>query len=277
MQKNILPIQRAKMHLRMTIDKGINDETISFLDEVKADITCQGKNSPSRPMVVSLDLLLDPSLYRDLEHFCNKQDVEARLEVVQLTVIEEGDAGLEIDLARRNLVSDKDPSVSDAKSQYQNVEEILLEDINTLNSIFSSAASLNKDQSENDYDVLPQNTRKSAKKAQKKSKKSKRREKEEEIEREARREKETLRQAERASRLKETGTHNYMNESNESTKSSGNQEKLSSCNTCGGSFTKAQYRAHFKSDWHRYNINLKMQGASCISEEEFKLADIDFF
>jgi hypothetical protein len=29
---------------------------------------------------------------------------------------------------------------------------------------------------------------------------------------------------------------------------------LKSCHTCGGSFTSAQYRAHFKSDWHRYNV-----------------------
>lgn len=50
------------------------------------------------------------------------------------------------------------------------------------------------------------------------------------------------------------------------------------CNTCGGSFdSAAAYRAHYKSDWHRYNQKLKLQGVPPISEEEFQLCDADAF
>lgn len=49
-----------------------------------------------------------------------------------------------------------------------------------------------------------------------------------------------------------------------------------SCNTCGGSFeTAAEYRSHFKSDWHRFNQKLKLKGCPPISEQEFLLCDAD--
>ncbi len=48
------------------------------------------------------------------------------------------------------------------------------------------------------------------------------------------------------------------------------------CNTCGGSFTAKEYRAHFKSDWHRYNQKLLLKGMAAVSENEFLLCDADF-
>jgi hypothetical protein len=51
-----------------------------------------------------------------------------------------------------------------------------------------------------------------------------------------------------------------------------------SCNTCGGSFdSAADFRAHFKSDWHQFNQKLKIKGATPISEKEFLLVDSDTF
>lgn len=44
-----------------------------------------------------------------------------------------------------------------------------------------------------------------------------------------------------------------------------------SCNTCGGSFSAAGYRAHFKSDWHRYNQQLKLKGIAPVEEKEFNM------
>lgn len=47
-----------------------------------------------------------------------------------------------------------------------------------------------------------------------------------------------------------------------------------SCNTCGGLFaTAGLYRAHFRSDWHRFNQKLKMKGLAVVTEEEFTLCD----
>ena len=44
-----------------------------------------------------------------------------------------------------------------------------------------------------------------------------------------------------------------------------------SCNTCGGNFCDAtSYRNHFRSDWHRYNLNQKLKNLPLVvSEEEF--------
>ena len=51
-----------------------------------------------------------------------------------------------------------------------------------------------------------------------------------------------------------------------------------SCNTCGGNFTTpAAYRAHFKTDWHRFNLKLKLKGITPVSEREFELSDQALF
>lgn len=51
-----------------------------------------------------------------------------------------------------------------------------------------------------------------------------------------------------------------------------------SCNTCGGFFdSPAEFRAHFKSDWHRFNQKLKMKGCTPVSEKEFLMCDSDTF
>ena len=57
----------------------------------------------------------------------------------------------------------------------------------------------------------------------------------------------------------------------------GKEDPLKGCNTCGGSFTPIQYRNHFRSDWHRYNMNLKMKGAKPIEEKEFLMIDSNAF
>ena len=46
------------------------------------------------------------------------------------------------------------------------------------------------------------------------------------------------------------------------------------CNTCGASWSNSgEHRAHYKSDWHRYNLKLKQAGADPVTEQEF--VDID--
>uniref|UniRef100_A0A7R9ZT03 C2H2-type domain-containing protein n=1 Tax=Craspedostauros australis TaxID=1486917 RepID=A0A7R9ZT03_9STRA len=58
--------------------------------------------------------------------------------------------------------------------------------------------------------------------------------------------------------------------------SGGTNEGRKSCNTCGGFFgSAAQYRSHFKSDWHKFNQKLKMKNCPTVSEEEFMICDSD--
>jgi ribosome maturation protein SDO1 len=68
-------------------------------------------------------------------------------------------------------------------------------------------------------------------------------------------------------------TNSSVNPGTTSSSAGGPDEK--SCNTCGGSFGAADFRAHFKSDWHRFNQKLKLKGATPISEQEFLLCDSD--
>ena len=42
-----------------------------------------------------------------------------------------------------------------------------------------------------------------------------------------------------------------------------------SCRTCGGSFDVGGYRAHFKSQWHRYNLKAKGKGMPVLDEASF--------
>jgi ribosome maturation protein SDO1 len=51
------------------------------------------------------------------------------------------------------------------------------------------------------------------------------------------------------------------------------------CNTCPGRqfLTAAEYRAHFRSDWHRYNLKLKLQQCAPIRYEEFVQCDAESF
>ena len=42
------------------------------------------------------------------------------------------------------------------------------------------------------------------------------------------------------------------------TSASVDSSEMKACNTCGGSFDKESYRQHFRSEWHRFNLKLKM-------------------
>ena len=51
-----------------------------------------------------------------------------------------------------------------------------------------------------------------------------------------------------------------------------------SCVTCGGCFpTAGEHRAHFKSDWHRYNLKLKLANQPTVTEAEFAIDADGFF
>jgi hypothetical protein len=121
----------------------------------------------------------------------------------------------------------------------------------------------------------PANSRKAQKAAQKKSKKAKRREKEEQAERDEKIAAEKERQRARADRLGLSEDVDVNEPKSESTMQQSGDTKP--CTTCGGSFTPGEYRAHFRSDWHRYNVKLKMKGISPVSEKEFLLCDADAF
>ena len=54
------------------------------------------------------------------------------------------------------------------------------------------------------------------------------------------------------------------------------EQRTRACNVCpGAAFTDVNdQRAHYRADWHRYNVKLRLQGGNPVSEVDFgKLVD----
>ena len=241
----------------------------------------------------------NPALYRKIDGIARNETVQGRLEIIQQCVTEEGDVALGCELERRaqqQLQRDEHTNVGSGVKQQQQLDgnvQSSNDDIATLSDKLQSGIRLNNDEEDDDYRPHPTtkqsaNSRKAQKAAQKKSKKAKRREKEDAVEREEKIAAERARQKEREERLglqqQEKGGASAVNETaststNNTTSqaSSSNNGENKACNTCGGSFAPHEYRSHFRSDWHRYNVKLKLKGCATVSEKEFLLCDSDAF
>lgn len=270
-QKQILPIQRAPMKLSLQYPVEQADSVQEALKDLQ-QVTIVETNMLSNDDKAQTVVLVDPSLYRTLDDICKSHD--GQLEILQQVVRQEGDVDLELEMERKK--QQKVEEVLLASSQMErtlDIDDKVDEEEESGEAPPSKPPVSRNDQNDqySNQDDSNKNTRQDQKKANKKSKKAKRREKEEAAERQARINAERQRQEERAKTL---GTH----ESTTNVESDTPQEEAKSCNTCGGSFPSASaYRAHFRSDWHRYNIKLKMQGVAPVTEQEFLLCDSDAF
>mmetsp|Transcript_19126 Transcript_19126/g.41374 ORF Transcript_19126/g.41374 Transcript_19126/m.41374 type:complete len:447 (-) Transcript_19126:1104-2444(-) len=273
--KGFLPIERAKMELCVVCDTAKHEDVVRALEEAgvvsNIDVRKEGDSC-------DLVILVDPSVFRTVDTIAKDKEIcgpRGRLEILQQCVTAEGDVNLASEVERKNKISCRKDGLDGSGHTADGANEELDSDIAALAKETTRAISMKDDTEKNRNDDAgedgisrPVSLRRSNKKAQKKSKKAKRREKEEAVERQARVDAEKARQAERAARL-------GLDADVASTRGPGTNESCvdgdtKSCNTCGGAFSPAQYRAHFRSDWHRYNIKLKMSGAAIVSEEEFK-------
>jgi len=257
----------------------------------------------------------DPALYRKMDGIARNDAVHGRLEIIQQCVTEEGDVTLGHELERKAqqlqqqqrgeqqhhvVNSGKLETQFGARDDDSDADD---DDVPTLSDTLHSGLRLTttiENEDEDDHHHHPTtttsttkgaNSRKAQKAAQKKSKKAKRREKEDAAEREEKIDAEKSRQKEREERLglQQRNTTTAANDddaaavattSNNNTTdqaSNANAGENRSCNTCGGSFAPHEYRSHFRSDWHRYNVKLKMKGCATVSEKEFLLCDSDAF
>lgn len=256
----------------------------------------------------------DPSLYRKLDDIAKDPSVRVRLEIVHQCVIEEGEVTIGSEIERRDRrrlqgeQQQKHNHHDDDVTTLENVEQHT-DDFGDGPLTNLSNLAIEDDDDENSDDESPSHlgttggtatatftSRKAQKAAQKKSKKAKRREKEENVDREVRVEAEKARQRERADRLgivddtssaittnASSHTHPYSSidgtaiERSDPVASTTCASSLKPCNTCGGAFMPGEYRLHFRSDWHRYNVKLKLKGVAAVSEREFLLCDSDIF
>jgi ribosome maturation protein SDO1 len=263
--KHILPIQRAKMQLQLLYPVEQHSQVDNALMALQIVPEEQKSDETESQVLVSVD----PSLYRDLDAIA--KNVNGRLEILKQVVRQEGDVDLEQELERKNEAKDA------LATQRMTSLRILDEQDNTAydggvdNGPVQDHANTNVDDDE-DAMHLP-NSRQSQKKAQKKGKKGKRREKEEVMERQVRLNAEKQRQEERG-----VVVMGNVVPSDETQHQEDEKTTSKSCNTCGGSFASAAlYRTHFRSDWHRYNIKLKLKGITPVSEQEFLLCDSNAF
>lgn len=312
--KAILPIERAKMELCIvtnvskTIGKGdesddsdddYEEDVNTYLRQLSSEIKVTNTSVTESPVdngentktiCKKVEFLIDPSLYRKINNSVKKFP-SWRLEILQQCVFEEGEANLENEIQRKDMMAleqqqyyQKEQTIAD--NLVDNLQEALTLDDGDQSSEKKKNEHEDKeiiDNIGNDYSPPPNVTRKNLKKAQKKkSKKAKRREKEDKSEREEKRRVEQERQAERANLRSKNDDQKDVSLPQEynggsSNRPTGSGGGMKSCNTCGGSFTLAEYRAHFKSDWHRYNIKLKMKGIKPATLEEFQVCDAETF
>mmetsp|Transcript_40361 Transcript_40361/g.121609 ORF Transcript_40361/g.121609 Transcript_40361/m.121609 type:complete len:466 (-) Transcript_40361:124-1521(-) len=308
-ERDVLRIERAKMELCVIVDgEDEGKRMVRRLTEAGAIVDEEG--SKGGRVVV----LIDPSLYRTADKLA--KEGRGRMEILRQCVTEEGDVELESELQRKSRRKDQAEAAERnegiADSSDNDNDAILaglsrrMERVARISGadddgegVGSLPQALDGDEEdERAAPAQPINSRKQNRKAQKKSKKAKRREREAVAEREAKAEAERARQRERSERLGLGERENSSSNTNGSeddnageaspaaqrvSGSNGNATNmtlsgnLKACNTCGGTFGPAQYRAHFRSDWHRFNVKLKMKGATPVGEEEFKLCDSDAF
>lgn len=266
-EKGILPIRRAKMELAIFMpDPSVAGNLVVVLkDEAQASI--QASQHKER-----VQFLIDPSKYRAADAIAKK--IGATLEIVRQIVTQEGDVDVSLEL-ERNTANQQNQM---AQQHTVKIDGDLAADIDELDKeldgldLQQTNPYLGDDDDEYE-DSQQMSQRKQNKKAQKKSKKAKRREKEETSLRLERMETEKARRDQREERL----SQEKKSETVISAASTGGDGSRKSCNTCGGDFTPAGYRAHFRSDWHHYNQKLKMKGVTPIDEKEFLMFDADAF
>ncbi|KAL7539803.1 hypothetical protein ACHAXR_009623 [Thalassiosira sp. AJA248-18] len=309
-KKEVLNIERAKMQLALVLLSNDDDDSEDVLERRNNAINLLMEEGVARSNILPpnndndtrIIFHSDPSLYRKVEGIARDSSVQGRLEIIQQCVTEEGDVTLGSELERRaQHQQQRDADEEEARNKSligdNNVQSLSnqLQSNLTLNEDAPLSDNDNGEDEDNNYNShntakKAVNSRKAQKAAQKKSKKAKRREKEEQAERDQRIAAEKTRQKERAERLGIVENNN-TNSNNAASSGSGDngtsENKAESgrsgggdtkpCNTCGGAFTPGEYRSHFRSDWHRYNVKLKMKGVGAVSEKEFMICDSDAF
>eukprot|EP00550_Attheya_septentrionalis_P005262 CAMPEP_0198290038 /NCGR_PEP_ID=MMETSP1449-20131203/8034_1 /TAXON_ID=420275 /ORGANISM="Attheya septentrionalis, Strain CCMP2084" /LENGTH=411 /DNA_ID=CAMNT_0043988465 /DNA_START=165 /DNA_END=1397 /DNA_ORIENTATION=+ len=245
-EKKVVDIERAKMKLAIVIPTAQQtsvQEKLDVFDLYQMSVTHESGEH------CRILFLSDPSLYRQMDQIA--KEAGGQLEIAQQVVTSNGN----IEVSDTN-VSVAGGAASTGESMYES--DALDKDIDELTEqVKSTKITSLKDgsDSEEETEALSMgNRKKQAKKAQKQSKKARRREKEETAERQARIDAEKLRQEERFEKMSRDSSDTRT----EASDTAASSAETKSCNTCGGSFSATQYRAHFRSDWHRYNMKLKL-------------------
>lgn len=295
--KEVMPITRARMMLRVAANISHAQQVREAMEGLGIDHFEKDSSADGARDEYTLEFLIDPGLFRGVEEAIQECTGGAgRVEVLQMCVQQEGDAGIDLEAARKGMMALK----------VKEEEEIRSGKAKMQGGAAAAAAKAGDDEesdgSAEEVEIMPAAGRRGGARGGaadgaggdggggggKKSKKAKRREKEAAIEREAR----VLQEEERKERRLKQHPQQGAASSNTNEGDSGAAAESTAalpappdggaklrCNGCGiGPFPDtASYREHFKSDLHRYNLKLKMKGQPPISAEEFKTVDAEGF
>eukprot|EP00537_Pseudo-nitzschia_pungens_P007493 CAMPEP_0172371492 /NCGR_PEP_ID=MMETSP1060-20121228/43152_1 /TAXON_ID=37318 /ORGANISM="Pseudo-nitzschia pungens, Strain cf. cingulata" /LENGTH=431 /DNA_ID=CAMNT_0013097133 /DNA_START=36 /DNA_END=1331 /DNA_ORIENTATION=- len=261
--QKVIPIQRAKMELLLIVAHEDKDETETILEKNNVSISRLDETSPS----VKYTLLVDPSLYRILSDATQKMS-GARIEIVNQVVTKQGDVNLEEEVENNN--THKMNSIRGDSEDIDSQASQLLSNLNVKSGKY--------DDDDNDDDEVQQTNmsrRKTQKKNKKKNRKAQRRNVDDtETNTSVSNQHDNFAQSAPVSARRADDSKSSDSRTNNPSDSSDRK----SCNTCGGFFDSAsEFRAHFRSDWHRFNQKLKMKGCAPVSEKEFLLCDSGSF
>lgn len=259
--QKVVPIQRAKMELLLLVPPDHKDDMEDALKENNVNFP----ESEESNQILRYQILVDPSLYRILNDAMQEMS-GARIEIVNQVVTKQGDVDLEVEVGNKNHMA--------AATNTEDVDSRSAELISKVN-----ISSHDNDAGDvGDLEVTNQSRRKAQKKNKKKNRKMNRRAADSGTDHAISPAAPTnglqsLEQSSPSPQLPPSKNGSAFADNKSSDSSS-----RKSCNTCGGFFdTPSDFRAHFKSDWHRFNQKLKMKGCTPISEEEFLVCDSDTF
>lgn len=307
--KAVMPISRASMQLRVACSSAQGAAVQAALRaagiEALEDETWTGGSSCSE---YGATLLVDPGLFRAVEELLRSAgEGSGRVEVLQMSVQQEGEADIDLEAARKAALRLQQQAAEAVKQGQQSSSTAAAAGSETEAAAAAAAHSSHEDTETDDADEASAVAAVAAAAAEAaavqpkqatKSKKAKRREKEEAAEREQRAAESSKRQDERRSQKAGAAaaaaagedTSDSHSQADSAANSSSSQQPSSAaesssssssrlkCNTCSAVFADtSEYREHFKSDWHRYNLKLKMKKLPAVSADEFRTVDAEGF
>ena len=261
--KKVISIQRAKMELLLLVPPEDKDDMENTLKDNNVIFSESEEASP----FLKYQILVDPSLYRILNDAMQKMS-GAQIEIVNQVVTKQGDVNLEVEVGNKNnaLAAANNEDIDSHAAR-------LLSQVH-----ISSKDNDDEDEDDDDDDDEIEDMTASRRKAQKKNKKKNQKANRRTVDSGTNTRSGASSSNQQESLEQSSGSELADNDKSTVSTNTSDPSGRKSCNTCGGFFdTASEFRAHFKSDWHRFNQKLKMKGCAPVGKKEFLLCDSDTF
>lgn len=241
--KKLIPLQRAQMRIKFTIATGGN--VVSFRNNLQKEVESKLVIAPTKEDSISFEILCDPSHFRTLDEYVKKwngmdenEGTPVQLELIDFAVHEQGEADVEeIDFG----VGGGGMMAGFSSKQSSKVQ---------------------KEEDDEEEEEMTSSKSKSKKNSKKKGKKGQGDDEEEIVSSSA------------AAAASRAAARSEVKKNAISVDDTSSKVKLEgqSCSTCGVSFgdDRNALRDHHRTEWHRYNLKLKMISLPHVTQKEFE-------